>query len=211
MNHQVPKTQTITEAARTRLEHLTNDALEFCGISLWHNWDAESWNNSSLSEQPIGQLLRSDVHVFSATPSRTRHGRQNFLKCGTRRRSWTNLISRADQRDSIGTYFQDTQRPKSREKFRHSCDPRNRLISKKDACSCLCSTTLNVGNQATMSCKRNRGYQIREAIQVGSLVFLWTWTSVLEQTKRSMGSHRQEIGTEVCRSFTSNTPLCYHS
>ena len=49
-----------------------------------------------------------------------------------------------------------------------------------------------------MSRKRNRGYRIREAIQVGSLVFLLTWTRnsvvshVLQQSKRSLGLHRQE-------------------
>ena len=53
--------------------------------------------------------------------------------------------------------------------------------------------------QANMSCKRNRGYQMREAIQVRSMVFLWIWTRkslvllVPEQTKGCMGLHCQEM------------------
>ena len=65
MNHQIPKTQTIIEAVRTRQERLKNNAFEFFGISLWHNWDTESWKNLSLLEQLIGQQLRTEVHVFS--------------------------------------------------------------------------------------------------------------------------------------------------
>ena len=48
-----------------------------------------------------------------------------------------------------------------------------------------------------MSCKRNRGYRMRDAIQVRSLVFPWTRTRktmaslVLKHTERSMGSHSQ--------------------
>ena len=61
------------------------------------------------------------------------------------------------------------------------------------------SRTLNIG-QRTMctSCKRNRGYRTREAIQVKSSV-LWTWTRkrvvshVHEQNKRSIGLHCQEM------------------
>ena len=41
-----------------------------------------------------------------------------------------------------------TQPSESREKFRHSWDPRNRGISEAESHSCLCSTTLNIRNQA---------------------------------------------------------------
>ena len=59
----------------------------------------------------------------TTTPSRIRHGRQNFLKFGSRQHSSTSTKSRADQCISIGTYFQPTQRSKSRGEFRHSWDP----------------------------------------------------------------------------------------
>ena len=73
-------------------------------------------------------------------------GRQTFLKDRTRRHSWTNMISRADQCNCIGTFFQATQRSKSREKFRHPlrsaepCDFRGRTrkyssaIAKRNTC-----------------------------------------------------------------------------
>ena len=91
MNHQIPKRQTIVESVRTRLEHLKSIALGFCGISLWHNWDTESWIFSSRLCKPdfkisqtlpaemanritgttvsVGATIResteTDVHVFS--------------------------------------------------------------------------------------------------------------------------------------------------
>ena len=57
--------------------------------------------------------------------------------------------------------------------------------------------------RAKVSCKRSRGYRVREALQVKSLVFLWTWTRksmvslMPERTKRSMGAYGQEDDTEV--------------
>ena len=87
------KNKTNIEAVRSRLELLKqSNAFQFCGISLCHNWDTESWTYLSLLELPIGQLLEREVHVFSGsamcaetkTPFRTSHGRQHFLKYGTR-------------------------------------------------------------------------------------------------------------------------------
>ena len=58
-----------------------------------------------------------------------------------------------------------------------------------------------------MSRKCNRRCRTREAIQFRSLELLRNWTMkrmvshVLEQMKRSMGSHRLEIDTEVWRKF----------
>ena len=91
-------------------------------------------NNLFLLEQQIGQLQQKFVCALTsvlcvknndAFPHQT--WRQNFLKCGTRRHSWTNVISRADQCNSTGTCIQATQRSKSREKLRHSWDPRKPL------------------------------------------------------------------------------------
>ena len=79
---------------------------------------------------------------------RIRHGRQHFLKYWTLRHSWTNMTPRVEECNSIGTYFQATPRSKSSEKFIHSWDPRNRVVSEVEAYSCLCSTTLNIRKQA---------------------------------------------------------------
>ena len=52
-------------------------------------------------------------------------------------------------------HFQTTLRSKSRETFRQSWDPRNRWISDAETYSCLCSTTLNIRNQAMSKHVRN--------------------------------------------------------
>ena len=44
---------------------------------------------------------------------------------------------------------------------------------------------------ANISRKRNRDHRIREAIQVGSLVFLWIWA------RQRMARARQENDTDV--------------
>ena len=100
----------------------------FRGISLWQKMANRALNYLSLMDPPIGSLLRTDAHVSSGsalcvggitTPVQPKHGRQSSLKYGTRRHSWTSTTSRADQCHSIATSFQATQRPTSREKFRH--------------------------------------------------------------------------------------------
>ena len=75
-NHQNPTTKTIIAAGRTRHAHLKHSALEFCGISSWQNWDTESWKSSTLLEQPIGQLLRTEVRVVPLL----------CIACGTQQR-----------------------------------------------------------------------------------------------------------------------------
>ena len=118
------------------------------------------------------------------TLRQTRHGRQLSLNFWTQRHSWT---SRADHCNSIGRNFQATPRSTSWEKFKHSWDSGNRVIEKEELFSCRCSTTLNwildQRQSANMFRKCNRCYRIREAIQVRSLVCLWTWTG------KSMVSH----------------------
>ena len=41
-----------------RLQDLTNVAKEFNGLSLWRNWQTESWKDLSLLEASIGNVLR---------------------------------------------------------------------------------------------------------------------------------------------------------
>ena len=66
-------------------------AAEYYGISFWQNWQTESCINFSLLESPLGNLLRTEVHVFSDSvlcvgnktmPLQTRHGRQSSLQNG---------------------------------------------------------------------------------------------------------------------------------
>ena len=65
VNHQMIKTSTIIETVQARLQDFTYVAADFKWISLRKNWKTESWNNTTLLELPTGNLLRTDVHVFS--------------------------------------------------------------------------------------------------------------------------------------------------
>ena len=86
VDHKNHKTQTVIENVQARLQDLTNVAAEFNGISVWQNWQTEFWNNSCLMDSPMGNLVRTDVHVFSdsvlcvgnfTTPLQASHGRQD--------------------------------------------------------------------------------------------------------------------------------------
>ena len=74
----------------------------------------------SLLEQPVGQLLRTEVHVVSdsvlrvletTTPFRIRHGRHNFLKYRTRRHSWTNMMARQTSATPLAHIFRTQSDP----------------------------------------------------------------------------------------------------
>ena len=45
VNHQIQKIQTIMETLQARRQDITNDAAELYGISLWQDWQTESWKN----------------------------------------------------------------------------------------------------------------------------------------------------------------------
>ena len=103
MNRQLPGARKVVEAVRTSFEHVKNNAFEFCGLSWWKNWDTESWKKlisvgktdwSVIEHRSSCVLCLYGVWV-TVTSFRIRHGRQNFLMCGTRH-SWTNKITRAD-------------------------------------------------------------------------------------------------------------------
>ena len=143
------------EAVRTRLKHFKNNAWEFSGISLWQKVGHRILEKKIPVGQPIGQLLRTEVRVFS---DRFVWGKQQRLSESDMDDKTIWNAGLVDMRghlryhgqtsaSSIGTFLQATPRSKSREKFRLSWDPRNRGISEAESYSCLCSTTLNIRNQ----------------------------------------------------------------
>ena len=156
VNHQIHRTQTIIETAHARPQDLTNVAAEFSAISF-----------GKIGKQNPGIIFLDSSVGNNAIPLQAWATRLSEVWDPTTFMDKYDITGRPN---STGTCFQATQRSESWDKFKHSWDPRNRVIS------------------------RNRGDRIREAIQVRSLMSLWTWTRtsmvlhVLEQTKRSMGS-----------------------
>ena len=134
------------------------------------------WNNQSDScrEQKFMCSLTLYGVWETTTPFQIRHGRHNFLKCETRQRSCRSIISRADHCNSMTQKSQPAHRLKSREKFRHSWELRNRLISEVESYSCRCSTTLNTGNQVMskhVSKTQERLLNMQNQIQLGHWCF----------------------------------------
>ena len=135
---EIPKTHTIFKAVRPGLEHLKKQCLgiqwNFILAELAH-WILEEFLFVGTTSRTVIENKSSCVLWLcivcgknNAFPNQT-HGRQHFLKCGPRRHSRTNMKSGADQCNSINTYPQATHRFKSREKFKHSRDLRNRVSS----------------------------------------------------------------------------------
>ena len=109
----IHKTQTIIETMRSRIQDLTNVAAEIYGISLWQNWQAESWNNLS---------LRKAVHVFSDSVLCVGNNNAIANEAWARELSevWDPMtfkdkhhITGQTSATPLGTFFQATQRPKS--------------------------------------------------------------------------------------------------
>ena len=60
-----PKHRQLLKLCEQDLNTSQNNALEFCWILSRQNWEQNLGINPSMLEQPIGQLLRTEVHVFS--------------------------------------------------------------------------------------------------------------------------------------------------
>ena len=103
----------------------------------WQNWQTDSWIILSRLVAPTANLLTTDVLRLC-------------IMCGNNNaiadQAWATELSEAwdpttffDKYDIMGRpmqfhwyIFQATQRSKSRERFKHSWDPRNRVISKEE-------------------------------------------------------------------------------
>ena len=221
MNHQIPKTQTIIEAVRTRLEHLKNNAFKFFGISLRYDWDTESCNHSSLVEQPDGQQLRTEVRVFS----------DSAMCAGNKKaypnQTWATRLSELWESSTFMDKYDITGRPvqfhlhkfsghtviQIKREIQTFLGSRSRVVSEDEPYSCQCSTILNRGNQAMsrhVSKPKNPNIQSKSSKVIGVSVDLDKKECGTVQARINQREtwDRQENDSEVGRNFTSNILLC---
>ena len=128
----------------------------------------------------------------ATTPRRIRHGQQSSLRCG-------DSSTFMDKYDVTGRPVSGyTSIQIKEEEFRHSWDPRNRVISKGRIIfmSMLIDIEYMIkNNQQPCLAHATEVTEYLNQFKLGHWVFLWTWTRtrlvshVLEQTKRIMGSH----------------------
>ena len=199
----------IKYSEKNLVEELKNSALECSG--LWPTWDAESLNISALFEQPIGHLVRTKVHVcsdsvwcvgYNTFPNQT--VATNFVEV------WdpTTFMDNYDITGRPVQFHRHILSPDSHPNHERDSnilgDIRNPLIEKEESYSCRCSTTLHIGQKTTskhvsQTQQRLPNTHTNSIKVIGVSVDLDAsmLSHVLEQTKRSRGSHRLENDTEA--------------
>ena len=155
------------------------------------HWDAESWNNSSLLEKPIGLLLRTDVHVYSDSVLCV--GSNNVIHNQT----WTTKLLEIwdpmtfiDKYDITGRLVQFHFMPMFNDIEWLTKDKSNDVSLTEQRLPNTRSEPSWVVGVSVDQDKKNR-------------VLL-----VLEQTERSLVSNPHENDTEVWRSSASDILLC---
>ena len=142
------------------------------------------------------------------TPLQISRGRQSCLKYGTRRHSWINMISRADQCNDIGTYFRPHSDRNRREKFKHSWDPRNGAILKEGSYSCRCSMTFNIGsknNDPTCLAHATEVTEYAKHFKLNHWCFCGLGQEhMVSHVREQTWDHIVKKMTQMCGSFTAN-------
>ena len=168
MNHQARKKQPNFKISQIL-------PLKSMGFQYGRSGKQRIGNNCFFCDHQIESLFRTHEHVFS-----------DFV-CIVRWRSQRRCKWNVDKYDITGRpvqfqwSFPATQRSRSKTRSKDSQDPQNRIdfrgrIIFMSTFYGIRTVTLNgVERQwANMYCTRNRGYRIREAVRVKSLVSLWT-------------------------------------
>ena len=213
MNHQIPETQTIIEAVRTKLKHTENK----CSSSVEFHV-GKTWTQNPDVIFSVGTTNRTGIENRSSCVSLL------CIVCGKNNpfpnQTWATKLSEVwdptifmDKYDIAGRPVQfhwhtfsghaAVQIKRGIRTFLGSTEPWDFRSQFMFMSMFNDIEDQKPSNEQKLFRKRKICYRICKANPVRSLVFLWTWTrkSVvpykLGQTSQRMGSHRQENEAEV--------------
>ena len=194
-----PKHRQLLKLCEQDLNTSQNNALEFCWILSRQNWEQNLGINPSMLEQPIGQLLRTEVHVFSDFVCVCVQ-QQRFSESDMGDKTlWS--VGLVDTHGQLWYHGQTIAVPLAHI-FRPHGEPNQERNSDvlgihgtvgRIIFASLFNDIKRKRQWTTMPRKRKRGYRIRKTHPVRSLVLLWTWTRKSVAPLRA-GTHQPENG-----------------